>query len=402
MLERPQGLALRRLLFQIHLWVGVALGLYVVLIGVTGAALVFREEMEHATDDLHLDPASLNGPPADLLTVAGRMRAAYPDRILTSIANPTPEHATIRGYLRQGDDYLAVDAHPVSGEILRGRDSEASFLGWLQSLHFNLLAGRTGRIVNGVGALFLLAMCVTGLAIWWPGIRSWRRSLSVDFSRKWKRLNWDLHSATGFWTAAVLAMWAITGAYFAWPTEFRSAIHWFSPVSLANVTAPDLGRKGTQPPPDTRELIRRAFLKSPGTTLLSVSFPSDDKGHIRVFLAREQPPSYDSADYHYFDPFTGAYAGMWRRGVNQSAGDVILSWIGPLHFGTFGGPGSAGVAVKTLWLLLGLAPALLAISGFLMYWNRYLSKKWPKRQPQVPATVFSSAPRDLQNTYSSE
>lgn len=93
---------------------------------------------------------------------------------------------------------------------------------------------------------------------------------------------------------------------------------------------------------------------------------------------------------------------MWRRGVNQSAGDVILSWIGPLHFGTFGGPGSAGVAVKTLWLLLGLAPALLAISGFLMYWNRYLSKKWPKRQPQVPATVFSSAPRDLQNTYSSE
>jgi uncharacterized iron-regulated membrane protein len=37
---------LRRVLVQVHLYGGLLLGLYVLLIGLTGASLVFREEME--------------------------------------------------------------------------------------------------------------------------------------------------------------------------------------------------------------------------------------------------------------------------------------------------------------------------------------------------------------------
>src|SRR5689334_21154142 len=52
---------------------------------------------------------------------------------------------------------------------------------WLVSelldLHDNLLAGLEGREVNGIGAVALLAVGITGLAIWWPGIKTWRRSL---------------------------------------------------------------------------------------------------------------------------------------------------------------------------------------------------------------------------------
>jgi uncharacterized iron-regulated membrane protein len=37
---------LRRALVQVHLYGGLILGLYVLIIGLTGASLVFREEME--------------------------------------------------------------------------------------------------------------------------------------------------------------------------------------------------------------------------------------------------------------------------------------------------------------------------------------------------------------------
>jgi uncharacterized iron-regulated membrane protein len=45
-LHQPQRVWLRRALFQIHLWTGLALGLYVVVLSITGSALVYRAELD--------------------------------------------------------------------------------------------------------------------------------------------------------------------------------------------------------------------------------------------------------------------------------------------------------------------------------------------------------------------
>jgi uncharacterized iron-regulated membrane protein len=244
-------------------------------------------------------------------------------------------------------------------------------LHWLQKLHFDLLAGPTGRLVNGVGALFLLTLCLTGVVIWWPGIRNWKRSLAVDFSRKWKRINWDLHSAIGFWTSAMLAVWAISGAYFAWPAEFARIINTFSRVTLANVGPLESGSKIPRAPADLRQLIADAQARSPGSHLAGIAFPANDRAHLRIFMAREKVGEYETTDCHYFDPLTGKHLVVWRRGMDETVGDIVLSWLGPLHFGTFG-----GVGVKVLWVILGLMPPILFVTGSLMYWNWSLGKKW--------------------------
>ena len=46
--RHPQNIWLRRALFQVHLWSGVAIGLYVLLISVTGSVLVYRNELYRA------------------------------------------------------------------------------------------------------------------------------------------------------------------------------------------------------------------------------------------------------------------------------------------------------------------------------------------------------------------
>src|ERR1700736_1867785 len=43
--ERPQVLWVRRAFFQVHLWVGIGIGLYVLLISVSGSAVVYRREL---------------------------------------------------------------------------------------------------------------------------------------------------------------------------------------------------------------------------------------------------------------------------------------------------------------------------------------------------------------------
>jgi len=44
-IRQPQRVFLRKALFQIHLWLGLALGLYIVMLSITGSALVFLREM---------------------------------------------------------------------------------------------------------------------------------------------------------------------------------------------------------------------------------------------------------------------------------------------------------------------------------------------------------------------
>ena len=45
-LRQPQRVWLRRAAFQVHLWIGLAIGLYVVVLSVTGSVLVYRNELD--------------------------------------------------------------------------------------------------------------------------------------------------------------------------------------------------------------------------------------------------------------------------------------------------------------------------------------------------------------------
>jgi uncharacterized iron-regulated membrane protein len=156
---------------------------------------------------------------------------------------------------------------------------------WMLDLHVNLLAGEPGRIANAIGGVLLTLLAFTGLVIWWPGIKNWRRSLTVAWKPNWKVFNWRLHSALGFWTLLLVLLWGVTGIYVSYPAPFHDALDYFVP-------------------------------------------PSEDFSQERL-------------------------------------GDVILQWTARLHFGRF-----AGIPLKVLYVVLGLAPAVLFVSGGLMWWNR--------------------------------
>jgi len=87
-------------------------------------------------------------------------------------------------------------------------------------LHENLLIGSTGRAANGIGAICLTLLCLTGAAIWWPGITHWRRSLTVEWRASFARINWDLHSAAGFWCFPLVLMWAVSAIYLVFQDQF--------------------------------------------------------------------------------------------------------------------------------------------------------------------------------------
>jgi uncharacterized iron-regulated membrane protein len=139
-----------------------------------------------------------------------------------------PEHVWLRNVMFRVHYWIgaALSAYiflmSASGSLLVYRNELASRFSveWLVNLHENLLAGSVGRIVNGIGAASLLLLCLTGAVIWWPGIAVWRRSLTVDWSARFPRINWDVHSALGFWSFGFVFVWGLSALYFVFPRPF--------------------------------------------------------------------------------------------------------------------------------------------------------------------------------------
>jgi uncharacterized iron-regulated membrane protein len=177
---------LRKALFQVHLWTGLGVGLYVVVISLTGSVLVYRSELRQRFD-----------PQPRTVSVAGNRLS--PDALIAATRQVFPE---------------------AEIEVWTEPD--------------NLLGGDTGRTANGVGALLLAVLSVTGLVIWWPGIDGWRRALVVDWRAKWRRVNWSVHSSFGFWTLLFIFMWAFTGIYLAFPEPFAAVVDYLEPFEEDN------------------------------------------------------------------------------------------------------------------------------------------------------------------------
>ena len=155
-------MTIRRALFHVHLWTGIGIGLYILMISLTGSVLVYRNEL--------------------------LFRAQTP--------------------------------------------AELQFVSSLLDLHDNLLAGETGRAINGVGAIGALVLVTTGMVIWWPDPRRWRRSITVPRGLSWQRTTWHLHSAIGFWTFAFTLVFALSGAYLCFPEAFQSVADWLDPAPV--------------------------------------------------------------------------------------------------------------------------------------------------------------------------
>jgi uncharacterized iron-regulated membrane protein len=240
-LPRPQTSTLRKILFQVHLWTGVALGLYVLLISVSGTVLVYRVEL---SGRFSREPAVVAGsnarlPLDELKAVAQR---AYPQYEVLDVTPRRKPNLAVEVMLRNGRKRMDRLFNPFTGQDIGDAVTPAfRLLLWLVDFHANLSSRSTGQKVNGVGAVLTTLLCLSGALIWWPGSGKWRSRLTLKWKTDRHRLNWALHNALGFWSIGFVLMWGVTGIYLCFPEMFNNAIDYFDPVrgSSRKVRLPD-------------------------------------------------------------------------------------------------------------------------------------------------------------------
>ena len=235
-LRQPQLLRWRRFVVQLHLWIGLLVGVYIVVLSVTGSVSVLRPDVHRwfvprsvPTEGMRLSGDALQEavrrtyPLYEVTNVFERRRPDTPVMVTLQLDGATVE--------RLFDPYAARDLGLTYPPITEAME-------WVVDLHDNLLSGTTGRAVNGVGALLFLALAITGAIVWWPGVNRLGHSIAPGKPAKSARFARRLHNALGIWLLALILIWAVTAVYFSFPDPFERVVDYFDD-DLTDFERPD-------------------------------------------------------------------------------------------------------------------------------------------------------------------
>ena len=354
---------LRNIAFILHRYIGLAVGIILVIVGLTGSLLVFEHEMDDWVIGQRFGHVVPQQQRLSTATLVDNVKAAYakhPDWQVGQVQMlPKQEFYTLR-LNRPDDTQWEVFVNPYTGVIMGDRQRETALFSRVLDLHYALLIGNTGIIIVGIAAFLLMILSITGIVIW----SGWRKLLS-GFKIKWnahpKRLNFDIHKVTGIITAIFLSAIAFTG--FCW-----NFYDYATPAIYAATFTPEPPEvKSTlvngNPTLHLDEILRRSQRALPGATNTFINLP---KKPDQVFEVYKKVPGdwEDFNSYVKLDQFSGKvlYVQDSRRG---GLGDRVLNSFTPLHYGTFG-----GILTRILYVFVGLSPTILLITGFVMWWHR--------------------------------
>jgi uncharacterized iron-regulated membrane protein len=353
-------------MFNIHLYCGLALGLIIAIVGLTGSLIVYKPETERRMSAAmaNVEPLHARVSVGDLYRSVHAFRPT--DRIDRLYTWGGPSAAwmfrTIRPDGRR--QYVYVDQY--RGNVLGEYVMDGSLLQWLYELHDNLLLGKRGLIANGFGALLLTVLCATGLVIWWPGVKRVITGFHFHTRGGWKTQNYDIHKILGFLALIPLAVLAISGAYYAFPDAYRNIAGRLT-GTVSYVEPPGSRRSGVDAPLD--KVFATATQTIPDAELTILTFPATRNGSFTVRKRLTGDWSRLGNQYLYIDRYSGDVLRVDLLD-RLPLGARLVNAMSPLHYGSFGGHWT-----RILWIFMGLVPGILSISGFLMWWNRVIAKR---------------------------
>lgn len=366
----------RRLAFQVHMWVGLILGILLALLGLSGSMLVYDDAIANVLDppprvEAQGAPLPLDRIAAVARQAAGRgtMQISLPvvagEPVMVRVGQisrmgPMPQQGAApragrhrraeggEGPPRGRGTQLFID--PVSGKVLATRHAMLPpILIFAHQLHGNFLMGRQGRVFVGWLGVAMVVLGVTGLLLWWPRRGQWKYAFFVRRTARGVRFHRELHAATGIWIFIVFMAVSISGVAIAFPGlmgggarqpgfNFREGPA-VEPVEGASALGPDAA-------------LALAVKALPDATPTGISIPARHDRTIVVSLLAHGAVGANV----YVDPWRAKVAAV----RDPSAG--MLAWDRPLHTGVGMGP-----VWRALVCLSGFVPALFVFTGVMMW-----------------------------------
>lgn len=378
---------------KIHEYLGLATGLVVFIVAVTGCCWVFQKEIRnwlHPMDAVIVE----DGPVIPPTRARELALEVFPGKKVHGTLYGAPEDPIeVIFYQQKPEFYSSIFLHPWTGDVLRVTDHEKGFFHFILHGHMYLwLPEKLGSTLVRYSTLLFFAIILSGLVLWLPKNR---RGLAQRLRFKWKpgtrwrRKNFDIHAILGFYVSSLALIFVFTGCVMAFDWFYNAAYKtaggnkYPAFVVPAIEALPDSSRQSR-----IDDLLYRLQTEIPGAHSLEFHYPHDDSASIYV-EAVYQEGVYYSSDYLFFDPYTleeVATPSIYGKYANAGFADKVIRMNYDIHVGAIGGlPG------KIIAFLASLLIASMPVTGFLLWYGRRVKGKRPARPVASAVAVTSPA-----------
>lgn len=354
---------LRRLALSLHGYIGIIAGILLVVIGVTGSLLVFSHEINHLVHPQLLQVAPQVEPvsPQQVVDIAQAFQPSLKPHRITMPRSPNEAYTVMM--LSPNDEYTDIYVNPYGGAVLGSLPWKQTVGGWLIDLHVHLFAGDWGMNLVGICGGVFLVMGITGLLLW-NGWKQLRFGFKIRWQAPWQLVNYDLHKAIGVLSVALLSLIAITGMAMVFWASFETAVYSLTrspkPPEFTSKIIPNAAPMGIN------ELLQKAETALPEGKVFKFFPAKTPDATFNIWMEVPHEYEFNKNPYLRLDQYSGEvlHISGWK---NDSLGDRLLSAPYVLHVGNYG-----GLFTRILYFLIGLAPLVLLITGFVL-WNR---RRW--------------------------
>ncbi|SHJ25830.1 PepSY-associated TM helix domain-containing protein [Pseudozobellia thermophila] len=378
----------RRKLLMLHRILGIATGLVVFVVSITGCCWVFRDEIEA----LYVDYDKVEPREEAFITPTEARKLAetvFPDKHVHGVLYGKPDEAVeVIFYEPEPEFYQSVFLDPYSGERLHVKDHFSGFFAFVLKGHVRLwLPPRIGEQVVSISVLLFMFVLVSGLILWWPKRKSnLKQRLSFQWKpgTRWKRKNFDLHSIVGFYVYSLALVLAFTGSVMAFNWFYYGVYKAVGGEKRAeffvpdNIALPGEAADSVMPIDRLLPLLRK---DSPDALSYEIHYPATDSASIYVEVAYSEGLYYDN-DYRFFDRYTLEEietTGIYGKYGDAGFADKLIRMNYDIHVGSIG-----GIVGKIIAFLASLVIASLPVTGTLLWYGRKYKKrrnspKWASR-----------------------
>jgi uncharacterized iron-regulated membrane protein len=354
-------LAVRRAWFQVHKWIGLILAILIIPISLTGAALVWHDALDRT---LNADRYATSGRatlPVDSYAAAAAKTVRPGDRLASLRMPEHPGDPVVIAATPQAKSNLPGPAlrtnvylDPPTAKVLVVAGSRSGPVMVMHMIHGTLMVPGVGRSIVGWIGVAMVLSSFTGLWLWWPTVGKWARGLRW---RRHRNIDSNLHHQLGFWIALPLFVLSLTGAWISFPGFFGPLVGESGRPMGYGADRAAMMRAKPLPAQATSLAVAagKAQALAPGA-ITQVSWPTDYKPAWLVTIKGRGKPATVAVD-----DATGVASAAPSPDRGQSGTARLMRRI---HDGT-----GMGLVWQVIITLGGLLPAVLAVTGNIMWWR---------------------------------